>query len=92
VRSGAGGAREGRPCLVRDISGANITFLHLPRCPPCLWEYERAKELGGLPTPNSGGCPKEIQFSVVDKDNALMMASSGHDDIILEKDDGIYEK
>jgi len=36
--------------------------------------------------------PDEIQFLVAKKDIARMMASSGHEDVVLDKDDKIYEK
>jgi len=38
------------------------------------------------------GAPNEIQFSVVEDNISRMMASSGHDDVVLDEDDGIYKK
>ena len=36
--------------------------------------------------------PKEVQFLISDDDIIRMMASNGHEDIILKEDDDIYKK
>jgi len=38
------------------------------------------------------GIPEAIHVPVSDEDSTAMMAVSGHGDVILEADDGIYEK
>ena len=38
------------------------------------------------------GVPKDIQVTIADADISKMIASSGHGDIVLKEDDGIYEK
>ena len=36
--------------------------------------------------------PEEVQFLISDEDITQMMAASGHRDVILDEDNGIYEK
>ena len=39
-----------------------------------------------------GDASEEVQFPISDVDINWKMTSSGHEDIVLEKDDNIYEK
>ena len=38
------------------------------------------------------GAPENIQFSIPDDDINQKMISSAHEDVVLEEDDGIYER
>jgi len=42
--------------------------------------------------PTLDDAPEEIQVLLVGEHIAAMMLSSRHDDVVLEEDDGIYEK
>ena len=38
------------------------------------------------------GVPEDVQFSIPEEDIRQKMVSSAHEDIVLEEDDGIYER
>ena len=38
------------------------------------------------------GAPKDVQYPIPEEDIRQKMVSSAHEDVILEVDDGIYEK
>jgi len=38
------------------------------------------------------GVPEEVQFLISDDDIIWVMVPSGHEDVVLDDDDGIYEK
>ena len=75
-----------------------MPFLQLHGCPQRPWKCKWDKSLGRLSVPNfgwwcpTGGTPEDVQFPISEEDIRQKMISSAYEDVVLEEDDGIYEK
>jgi len=69
-----------------------VPFLYLYGCSQCSRKCEWVKVWADYLFHILNGVPEEVQFPISDDDIIWMMVSSGHKDVILDEDDGIYEK
>ena len=66
-----------------------MSFLHLLEY---AWDFEQFEELGDYLFPNLKDAPEAAHCGLVDEDFFRRMQEHSQGDMILEEDDGIYEK
>ena len=93
LQSGAGITKEVRARLIRDLQRADVPLLHLLGCARWLQESSNSlKSWVDYLFPTLEKASKEARFRVVEEDILRMMRKHDHRDVVLEEDDGIYEK
>ena len=69
-----------------------MPFLYLYGHPQCSRECERDEAWADYLFPVLDGAPEEVQFPISDDDIIRVMVFSGYEDVVLDEDDGIFEK